>query len=841
MIGRDRMAGTQECPPPEAWVELADPAVRPGLEAHLDSCEDCQELVGALARLGSESGAVVAELAGAGAKIGRYVIEGTIGSGGMGVVLAAFDPSLERSVALKLVRSGVADPMPRERLVAEAKAMARVAHPNVVTVYEVVEDDRDLFIAMERVDGVNLAAWSREPHTRAERVRVIREAGAGLAAIHAAGLIHRDIKPSNILVADRARITDFGLANSTNAFAGTPGYIAPEVLAGTAADARSDQYAFAITAREILGTVATTSTNDREVAETSRPGGRSQLRQPRRSPQPTTRSKASGALARVLDRAASADPADRYPDVPALLVAIDRAERRRWPFVAAGLAAAALAITAFALGSRGDAPSCKASPDEAGWTPIARMTTIARLTDRMAPTALALADDRTQAWSDAVIGACKAHERGADVSAQLSCLEDQRRELATAIDTNAAAPKLAAALAHVDPAQCAHAQTTTDVFEQARVGAELTAIADIAAHGDYKTARARVMPLTSTDPVLAARIAFRRADYTLRAGDPQAALALAHDAVAQAELAHDDAARLTALRVTISILDDLGRTNETRQLVPLLEAAAATRTPSPLERARLENVLGTVSETAGDYPAAEKHYRADLDALTEAFGGHPAPEIAGAYQNLASVLHNQGKVDEARQLFEKSAQMFVDTVGPDHPDLALALTGLGNIAQERDDYATAAGNYERVIQIRTRALGPDHPYLSEAYSLLAKVEVARGNTGEAQRLYRRAMEIATKGFGPNHPLTALAEGHLAELVADKREAIRLADAAVHAWDEAGASLPDADDARFFLAQRIYPDPRARTLAETARANYAKLPPEWRGTATDITAWLKAHP
>src|SRR5262249_15207062 len=147
--------------------------------------------------------------------IGRYVLLRELGAGGVGVVWAAHDPELERDVAIKLLR----DPAPRwDALIAEARAMARLRHPNVVTVHDAGRADDRVYLVMEIVDGANAASWMRAPRTVAERVRVIVEAGHGLAAAHAAGIVHRDFKPSNILVDQRgaARVTDFGLARAAS-------------------------------------------------------------------------------------------------------------------------------------------------------------------------------------------------------------------------------------------------------------------------------------------------------------------------------------------------------------------------------------------------------------------------------------------------------------------------------------------------------------------------------------------------------------------------------------------------------------------------------------------------
>src|SRR5688500_8930055 len=145
----------------------------------------------------------------------------------MGVVLAAYDPALDRKVALKLVRPRAGPPAAEAsaevRLLREAQAMARLAHPNVITVFEVGAVGRDVFIAMEYVDGTTLRGWlDAAPRDAREVVHVFALAGRGLAAGHRAGLLHRDFKPGNVLVGvdGRVRVIDFGLVSAVGARSG---------------------------------------------------------------------------------------------------------------------------------------------------------------------------------------------------------------------------------------------------------------------------------------------------------------------------------------------------------------------------------------------------------------------------------------------------------------------------------------------------------------------------------------------------------------------------------------------------------------------------------------------
>jgi len=204
--------------------------------------------------------------------LGRYELRRRIGDGGMGIVLAAHDPQLDREVAIKIVRPQVDDKDGHARLLEEARAAARLSHPNVVAIHDVGIHDGRIFVAMELVRGTALRLWLQEERALADVVAVFLQAGAGLAAAHDAGLVHRDFKPGNVLVgADgRVRVVDFGLAKPSSAIAtdtatavepdpaapvsrtvtgtitGTPAYMAPEQWIGGSVDARADQFAFCV-------------------------------------------------------------------------------------------------------------------------------------------------------------------------------------------------------------------------------------------------------------------------------------------------------------------------------------------------------------------------------------------------------------------------------------------------------------------------------------------------------------------------------------------------------------------------------------------------------------------
>ena len=363
------------CPSEEdfaAFVRGSLEAPRRGaLEAHVARCSTCRRLLSALARAAAATGlrpgddsvspTLPLDSAGeteleVGARFGRYVVLDWLGAGGMGVVYAAFDPDLNRKVALKVLRNDGADRRLRDVLQAEAQAMAQLAHPNVVTVFDVGSVGDRVFIAMELIDGQTLARWLlAKPRTRSEVVAMFVAAGNGLSAAHAAGLIHRDFKPDNVLVGDdgRVRVTDFGLARPAprdvaamrgppdasdacapqTGLAGTLAYMAPEQYASGSADARADQFSFAVALYEAVY-------GERPFA-TAPPDDRAAVNPPRGRGVPS-------ALRRVLLRALRLDPDERYRSMTELLAALAPGPRR-----ARRLAIVAIAVVAVVIAAAG--------------------------------------------------------------------------------------------------------------------------------------------------------------------------------------------------------------------------------------------------------------------------------------------------------------------------------------------------------------------------------------------------------------------------------------------------------------------------------------------------------
>jgi hypothetical protein len=383
-------------------VELVENSVSPSQARHLDGhfarCADCRRRWAALAASPSRMAQAPTSPAGMGAhldlkpgtKIGRFVVSHEIGRGGMGVVFAARDPHLDRPAAIKLLHgAGGDEPAARaqERLLAEARAMARLDHPNIIKVYEAGLFQQETYIAMEMVDGETLCHWARRwQRPWASVLAVFRQAGSALAHAHANGLAHGDFKPENVLIddADRVRVTDFGLsrwferegrpqpASDLGEFVGgTPRYMAPEQFRGEPANARSDQFNFCVALYECLYSRHPFARGSaRSLLELSEHQATAPLRADARA--------AHGVpawLHPVLARGLHRDPASRHASMDALLEALaPRRARARWPLAA--FAAAALFLVSglgYAVGALGTPPAAVvdgAQPGGAGRAPV---------------------------------------------------------------------------------------------------------------------------------------------------------------------------------------------------------------------------------------------------------------------------------------------------------------------------------------------------------------------------------------------------------------------------------------------------------------------------------------
>ncbi|MEM7351975.1 MAG: serine/threonine-protein kinase, partial [Acidobacteriota bacterium] len=407
-----------------------------------------------------------------GACLGRYVVLGSIGSGGMGDIFSAYDPELDRKVAIKILHRRVLTSEARDvaqaRLRREARAVAKLAHPNVVSIYDVGTVGECLFVAMELIAGQSLAEWLEQTQPPWQRiVETFEQAGRGLAAAHRAGLVHRDFKPSNVMLAadGRVRVVDFGLARSldpqsaeaaavgarqeaagspppdlpgsaawtrTGLVQGTPAYMAPEQQKGQKVDARADQYSFCVALFQALYGELPSA----DVTQEATPSPAAD-----KAPE-APRGRVPATVRQVLLRGLQPDPDDRYPTMDALLadLAVDPSRRRRQLI---GLAATLLTAVALVLLWPRDELLCTGAERRlAGIWDVPRQTAIERIflaservyTKDLWSSVRRSLDDYTGIWQNQHTEVCEAtHLRGEQslemLDRQMACLDQRLVEL----------------------------------------------------------------------------------------------------------------------------------------------------------------------------------------------------------------------------------------------------------------------------------------------------------------------------------------------------------------------------------------------------------------------------
>jgi eukaryotic-like serine/threonine-protein kinase len=802
------------CPDDAVLVELAEGRVigddaRDAIEEHLDGCAMCREVVAEVGRAASPAeissdGAVVAtSTLEPGVRLGRYTLLHALGSGAMGIVYAAHDARLDRRVALKLLRRDLAlrAPNVKARLLREAQAIARLAHPNVVTVYDAAVIDDDVVIAMELVSGGTLAGLlrARGAGMRA-RLELFLQAGQGLAAAHEAGIVHRDFKPDNVLVTEggRALVSDFGLAQitagepsagaprdeaaalvvtRTGARLGTPAYMAPEQHAGLATDARTDQFSFCVALHEALYgerpfVGATPAALSCAVSLGAvRPA-------PRGSRVPTR-------VRRALLRGLSVDPAARYPSMIDLLA--DLAPRRR-SWIAAGIAVVvgAVAVAAIVTGAAARRPPDPAVMCGAAGAPIAGVWSeahagaiAARLGGLQAryaiegwPPARAALDAYASGWAAARVDACRAtHVRGEQsprlLDLRMRCLDRRLDALrctvgALAIADESVAPHLFEIATSVQPVSSCSAEALVGPTEAPTDEPTARLVDEAEAH----LARSRVLGAAGRLPearaaageavLVADRSGFApmRAEALLERGvledrneDPKAAESTLHEAAWGAEASHADHLAAAAWARLVSVIAyRQNRPAEAPRLARQAEAAIARVGGDDEARLVLLRALADVA-THGYQPDEARARIEEMRVLVERVHGPESQPMAEVLDALSVADEADGKLEEALDLARRAHRITEVHFGSGHPVVASSLSAIRIklLALGRFEESTALA--DRVLAIDTAAFGPSHARVGKALLWIAKTECELGRQAVAFPLIDRATAIYAQ-LGP---------------------------------------------------------------------------------------------
>ncbi len=757
-------------------------------------------------------------------RLGRYILLEQLGAGGMGLVFAAYDPQLDRRVALKLLRRELAsdvDGDARARVLREARAMARLSHPHVVTVHEVGEEDGRIYIAMEHAAGGTLRAWTRTEPKRGWReiVRLFVAAGRGLAAAHAAGVIHRDFKPENVLItADgEPRVADFGLARTgspdgalhithddllavrepdttldslTAGIAGTPAYMAPEVMDGAIADAASDQFSFCVALFEAL--------------EGRRPFEGEDflsLRQAIEAGPPSESSWSGDTPARVrrlVNRGLSPVSGDRHPELDELLDALERCLGSRRRSRRLGLALVLGMVSTGVLGMT-FAPAPLASPVvetcSGGSDRVAQIWNRDRadallggiesvgLDPKARARVQALGDQYAQAWATAHHEACldtavRGVQSTARLDARMHCLDGRLRALQGTLRGLEARPALELSavakafegLPSLDECLDPHRDPSPlDAGERARrlqMEEELARALALELAGDpvgaAELALAQVAVAEDLDDDLA-RARSLRTLGTIEVRSGVAGQATEHLAAARiaAERVGDDRllTRVLILQVTDAVLArDL---EGARRQLEVAGAVLSRLGGDPALEASLEGRRGVVAYYEGDYESAAAHYRTQLE-LIDTLGPEGEDERASALGNLGLALRDMGDYEAALRSMEEGRALRARLYGPVNPYLAPDDLNIAMVLDSLGDYEPALAVAKRGLSVAEAAYGPDsldaaqiHEGIAFIYDNLERYEEGLEHHGESQRILRvlgqerhpdMAMSLGNAGF-----------------------------------------------------------------------------------------------
>ena len=710
-----------------------------------------------------------------GASLGRYTILRRLGAGAMGVVYSAFDPDLDRKVAIKILHSRTNAVSSGEegklRLLREAKALARLSHPNVVAIHDVGTFGDRIFLAMEFVDGETLGAWLKKRRRPwKESVELLIKAGEGLAAAHRGGLIHRDFKPDNVVLGHdgRVRVLDFGLARAsddmapqpmpdypvdasasikidittTGVLVGTPAYMSPEQHIGRGADARSDLFSFCVTLYQALY-------GERPYEGANLSALASNVIQGKIRPPPSA-AKVPTWLRKLVLQGLSVDPEERFPSMEALLKRLRHDPVRirfRWLAVV-GVAALGVGIGVGALGAEREPPCQGAAARLEGIWDAGRKQAIEQAfvatgvpyaETSWQSTAKAL-DVYTQAWVGMHTDTCEASHLRNDQSEEMLdrrmlCLERRLGELQALTD--------------------AFLEATPTAVENAREG--VSRLPDIAACGDREALMETVAPPSDPEArkiVGRVRASLAQAKARDITGKWALALELANDALVAADKVDYPPLKADALLVVAGIQQQRGEHSlAMAALQQAAELAAGARYDEAVAVAWIESIY-IAGIRQSDYDRALWAGQAAEVGIRRVEGEADVAERtllrARLDLNLARVLQRMRSA-EAADKAKAALEIFENELGEDHPLVHQSLTVLGLAAMDQRRYKEAQVHLNRALAIARRVSGPEHPSTAAVLNNLAEVAQRRDQAKEALALAAESLAIREKVLPPDHP------------------------------------------------------------------------------------------
>ncbi|MCH9688335.1 MAG: tetratricopeptide repeat protein [Deltaproteobacteria bacterium] len=730
------------------------------------------------------------------AKMDRFVLLDKLGSGGMGVVYSAFDPQLDRRVAIKVLHREIhGDPSQGSaQLLREARALAKLSHPNVVTVYEVGTVEDRVFLAMELVDGQPLNEWLDQPRGWQEIVQVFSQAGRGLAAAHTQGVVHQDFKPHNVVLGEdgRATVLDFGLARTehvpltvdsarvragitttdtqdeTRSLAGTPRYMSPEQFDRGAVDGRSDQFSFCVALYEAL--YRERPFEGETLAELSMSVCAGEVRTPRNT------SDAPSWLLSLVRRGLDVDPAKRFASMSAVLLALEGPPRPWWrrPTLWAAAASAGVmgvlawpdanAATPCTGGEQRVATAWGDEQRDATRTAFeATGLTYAEDARRGATEAL---DDYAQRWASAYHDACAATRIRGDQSEvlldrRMICLRERLESLDAMAALLARADTKVVDRAALASRSLPDLEPCADAVQLLSEGRRLSPEA-LQQRSKWRRAIARAIAKRHTGKYAAARV------------DIEGVLA---------ELADSDDLLVRAeANLELAIVQEKMGEYEASAATARLALWEATQQDEPGVQARAATLLVTV-EGWQLRQAAQGHDWGRLARAVIARMGDPIKPISLLESGLANLSYSEGDLSAAVEHGQKSLTLREQILSPGHPRLATLHSHLGMFLGATGDTTASLEHHQRAVELSEQALGKTHPKTALIYNSLAGQLRRVGKFEESEAIFERLRTQWLEALGPDHIKVAMvdnnqantmaAAGKFSEAVPYYRDAIRI--------------------------------------------------------------------
>ncbi|MEM7156945.1 MAG: protein kinase [Myxococcota bacterium] len=784
--------------------------------------------------------------------IGRYRVLERIGQGGMGTVFSAYDEGLDRKVAIKVLDSPGENTAASARLQREAQALARLSHPNVVTVHEVGEADGELFVVMEFLRGQSLDAWIHERPAWPEVLEVFAQAGRGIVAAHAAGLVHRDLKPHNIMRTDdgAVKVLDFGLARAddthtdddvegpsepasfdaqltrTGALLGTPAYMAPEQHRGEPADTRTDQYGFCAALHHVLYGRLPFAADTMQVLV-------AKILANRIDPPPSD-SQVPSWLARVVRKGLSAAPDERWPSMQALLDALarDPAKIRRRRLTIAGLGLAAV-LSGYGLSElRTEAANACPSPQderELLWSAARRESVQAAFTEanpRRGADTLSRTAEPIATYVDAMgqmrTEACEARREGGQserlFGLRTACLDIRRAGVdqllerfehadAAAVDNAAWA---VASLPRVEPCGDVEALLASvpppddpETAEQVQLLRETLASArSMGLAGAYDDALSRAKSAVETAERLdygpaIAEAQLRHGDILREANDHTAAYDVLSRAIRSAlgAMHYEAAAEAVALRNWIEA-DRLDRPKQALATDEIADGMLEAIGRPPRLQWLLLNNRAVAQARDGRLVEAERSYRAALEAARAPGEGALPVEVISTLANLA-ILQSEGlgRPGAAAKELRSARERAVALLGPENPRV-FALTSM------LAEFLGAAGRPQQAqqqLELARQHVPPD------AYSRV-QLQIDAAQLAHQRRDYEASLRNAESAL--TLARQQLADDSLVSVALWRRGSARVE------LGQTDAGLQDLEDAVARELKRSGPDSESVALART---------------------------